>query len=173
MARKSVSRKSVSRKSVSRKSVSRKKNKRNKSKRRQRRITRQIGGDISDMERYILGLKKEYTPDIDTRTEEKKWVEINFKTDEDKVLYAGALVSNFRPQDKATANLLEPERKQKIEAFNDGLNEIYANYDVTDEERKETLEYLEEEGLFDDEDYSRYDKLRGIAKKIYQMFAKT
>jgi hypothetical protein len=166
-----MARKSVSRKSVSRKSVLRKKNKRNKSKRRQRRITRQIGGDISDMETYILGLKG-YTPD--TRTEEEKWIEEEIKTDKEKVIYAGALVSYLGFQDESTLKLPEVEKEQK-KAFKDGLKKIYAKYNVTDEEIQDELDYLKEEGLFNnktDEDDKRYDKLMKIAQNIYKMFVK-
>lgn len=119
------------------------------------------------METYILGLKG-YTPD--TRTE--KWIEEEIKTDKEKVIYAGALVSYLGLQDEATLNLPNVEKEQKKKAFKDGLKKIYTIYKVTDEEIQHELEYLKEEGLFNnetEEDDKRYDQLRGI---VYQMFVK-
>lgn len=125
-------------------------NKRNKSTRRQKRVTRQRGGDTADMERYILGL--DLGPDA---------------TPKEKITYAGALVRTIGPQ-YAPAALPAEEWVPKREAFINALETIYAKHGVTDQDIEDE-QYEVENDLLDN---AGADRLNGIADNIYAEFLK-
>jgi len=125
-------------------------NKRNKSMRRQKRITRQRGGDMADFERYILSL--DLGPDA---------------TPKEKITYAGAVVRTIGPQYAPSALPVE-EWEPKREAFINALEAIYAKHSVTDDDI-ELEQHEVENDLLDDEGA---DRLNGIADNIYAEFLK-
>jgi hypothetical protein len=124
-------------------------NKRNKSTRRQKRINRQKGGDMADVERVILGLDVE-------------------GSNREKVIYAGALLGELNPELVPIMRLREEEREEARQAFNDALEAIYAKYDVTEDDIDLQREEVEED-LLDDEGADRLDE---IANNIYAEFLK-
>lgn len=138
----------MARKSFSRRTM---RNKRNKSTRKQKRISRQRGGDMADVERYILNLDLGPTA-----------------TPKEKVTYCGAIVRSIRPQDIPILRLPAEQREAARTAFNDALETIYAKHGVTNDDIE--LEQHEiENDLLDDEGA---DRLNGIADNIYVEFLK-
>lgn len=140
----------MARKSLAKRTRKTMRNKRNKSMRRQKRITRQRGGDMTDVERYILGL------DLGREA-----------TDKEKITYAGALVRTIAPQYAPTA-LPVDEWEPKGEAFINALEAIYAKYGVTDQDTEDE-QYKIDADLLDDVGANR---LNGIADNIYAEFLK-
>ena len=137
---------------MARKSFSRRKmrNKRNKSTRRQKRITRQRGGDMADVERYILNLDLGPTA-----------------TPKEKITYAGAVVRTIGPQYAPSALPLE-EWEPKREAFINALEAIYAKHGVTEDNIELEQDEVENDLLNDE----GADRLNGIADNIYAEFLK-
>lgn len=141
----------MSRKSFAKRSRKMMRNKRNKSTRRQKRITRQRGGDMADFERYILSLDLGPTA-----------------TPKEKITYAGAVVRIIGPQYAPEALPVE-EWEPKGEAFINALEAIYVKHGVTDDDIE-----LEQDKV--ETDYLLFrvgaDRLNGIADNIYAEFLK-
>lgn len=124
---------------------------RNKSTRRQKRRIRQRGGDMADVERYILGLDLGPTA-----------------TPKEKITHCGAIVRLLSPQDIPILRLPAEQREAARRAFNDALEAIYAKHGVTDQEIIDE-QYEVEIDLGTDEGPDIFD---GIANNIYAEFLK-
>ena len=131
----------MARKSFARKTM------RNKSTRRQKRMTRQRGGDMADVERYILSL--DLGPDA---------------TPKEKITYIGAIVRTIRPQDVPILDLLPEERTAARTDFNDALETIYQKHGVTNDDIEDEQRQIENNDLLNDE---VADRLNLIADKVY------
>jgi hypothetical protein len=140
----------MSRKSFAKRSRKMMRNKRNKSTRRQKRITRQRGGDMVDVERYILSLDLGPTA-----------------TPKEKITYAGAVVRTIGPQYAPSALPVE-DWEPKREAFINALEAIYVKHGVTDYDIELEQDEVEND-LLDD---AGADRLEGIANNIYAEFLK-
>ena len=127
-----------------------KKTMRNKSTRRQKRRIRQRGGDMADVERYILSL------DLGQDA-----------THKEKVTYAGAVVHTIGPQYAPSALPVE-EWEPKREAFINALQAIYAKHGVTEDDIEREQDQVENDLLTDE----GADRLDGIANNIYAEFLK-
>ena len=125
-------------------------NKDNKSMKRKKRITRQSGGHMADVERYILSL------DLGQDA-----------THKEKVTYAGAVVHTIGPQYAPSALPVE-EWEPKREAFINALQAIYAKHGVTEDDIEREQDQVENDLLTDE----GADRLDGIANNIYAEFLK-